>query len=271
MRHVLVRHRLLRLSRASFVALSAGLTAGCSGDIARFASGGPGDQTPLPPRDVASATPAQPEITGAITAAPQARVERQALAAPSAPPASASPSFPAFSASPAGPQTPAPPVTWSANGWTAQGGATVVAAPGDSIDVLSRRFGVPPAALRGANGLGANGQISPGQRVTIPVYNLASTAPAPAPMTPRKDLPQPSGRKAAQGGTHVVAPGESLISIAKLYGVSAGEIKAANGLKGNVLRSGQRLTVPGALAAAKPAQPRPRSAVLPPLPKGRPA
>ncbi|MFZ5650579.1 MAG: LysM peptidoglycan-binding domain-containing protein [Bacillota bacterium] len=49
----------------------------------------------------------------------------------------------------------------------------------------------------------------------------------------------------ALAGIHTVSPGESLWSIAVRYGVVVNELKGVNGLKGNVIYPGQKLTVPG--------------------------
>lgn len=43
--------------------------------------------------------------------------------------------------------------------------------------------------------------------------------------------------------THVIRPGETLSSIARRYGASVTSLKAWNGLEGNAIRAGQRLTV----------------------------
>ena len=73
---------------------------------------------------------------------------------------------------------------------------------------------------------------------------------------------------------HVVAPKETLISIAKLYGKSRTDIARANGIKpAGSLRVGQRLTIPGVAqskiktaAGAPAAQPlgKPESTLTPP-------
>jgi LysM repeat protein len=44
--------------------------------------------------------------------------------------------------------------------------------------------------------------------------------------------------------SHTVKPGESLYSISRRYDVSVLALKNANGLKSNLLRAGQRLTIP---------------------------
>jgi murein DD-endopeptidase MepM/ murein hydrolase activator NlpD len=51
---------------------------------------------------------------------------------------------------------------------------------------------------------------------------------------------------AAPRGIHVVAPGQSLTSIARLYGKSSAEVARANDIKPSAtVRFGQRLTIPG--------------------------
>jgi murein DD-endopeptidase MepM/ murein hydrolase activator NlpD len=58
--------------------------------------------------------------------------------------------------------------------------------------------------------------------------------------------PQAALSRPAQGGIHVVAPAETLSSIARLYGKSRAEVAQANNIKPNTsVRIGQRLTIPG--------------------------
>jgi carbonic anhydrase len=54
----------------------------------------------------------------------------------------------------------------------------------------------------------------------------------------------------APAQTHTVVPGNTLISIARQYGVSVDALRHANGLTANRIRKGQRLTIPAAGAAA---------------------
>jgi LysM repeat protein len=69
-------------------------------------------------------------------------------------------------------------VAGNAAGWTAQGGTPIVVAQGETLDVLSSRYGVPRAALISANGL-SSPNLEPGSRLMIPVYNAnAGAAPA---------------------------------------------------------------------------------------------
>ena len=62
--------------------------------------------------------------------------------------------------------------------------------------------------------------------------------------------------KETSAGTHYVSRGETLSAIARHYGVSLGELKAANNMNGSTIITGQRLQLPGRAPAARerPAQ-----------------
>ena len=66
------------------------------------------------------------------------------------------------------------PVSGSSAGWSAVGGSPVVVSQGDSADTLSRRYGVPTAALLSANGLSSSSQIHGGMHIVIPVYSAGA-------------------------------------------------------------------------------------------------
>jgi murein DD-endopeptidase MepM/ murein hydrolase activator NlpD len=114
------------------------------------------------------------------------------------------------------------------------------------------------------DGYGAAGTAQPGA--------VAPYRPAPAPMQarPLNTPAPPAGPVTANAGIHVVAPGETMMSLARLYGKPIRVIATANGLSSDArLRIGQRITIPGvtqaqinskttrpasqAVAAAKPA------------------
>ena len=69
-------------------------------------------------------------------------------------------------------------------------------------------------------------------------------------------LPAADGKKRkGEGGTHKVAPGESLGQISQQYGVPEAELAAANGMKrDSAVRVGQVLVIPGPAAAVAPKQ-----------------
>lgn len=150
---LVVPKSLVRL--VSVCALAAGLGA-CS-DATRFTEAPFSNpfrtaQAPAPQRD--------PVTTGSIRNAPQVPAGNVS-SQPLPPPASA-----VALRSSAPPQA----VSGSANGWSAQGGTPIVIAHGETLDVISGRYGVPRAALMQVNGL-SSAEVTPGTRIVVPVYN----------------------------------------------------------------------------------------------------
>jgi len=162
----------------SVCALAAGLGA-CSSEALRFTEAPFSNpfqsaQAPAPQRDPATTgsigrnAPRQSYDSAAATGNPGVR--SQPL--PTASVATRSQPAPAVSA-----------VSGSASGWSAQGGTPIVVAQGETLDVISGRYGVPRSALMQSNGL--SGEVTPGARIVIPVYNgggaqTAARQPAPA-------------------------------------------------------------------------------------------
>jgi murein DD-endopeptidase MepM/ murein hydrolase activator NlpD len=312
------------LSRAALIVAASALGAACSSDVARF------DDNPFRSQQVASAPQRE------VASAPVARVESAPLSAPvaSAPAqtqtaggspfgqnadagmttGTATPRAPAFGSS--NPNTPAVrqmamsqtigggagPVATGRGTWSAAGGTQIRAAQGDTAESLSRRYGVPAAAITQANG--GSQSFAGGQTVTIPTYSLAGPAqqvasapasrgasdlvrqPVDQPRTVRTvpiTAPQaasPNGRmnwqagaqppaaaaqsarpaqQAARPASHQVASGETMVGIARRYGVTRDQLARANNLQPTQsLRIGQTLRLPGAAPAAT-AQARPLS------------
>lgn len=91
---------------------------------------------------------------------------------------------------------------------------------GQSLARIARRYHVSVTSLAAANGLPRDAQLRPGQVLRIP-----------------------------EQGTHYVAPGETLASIARDHGTTVAELQRLNRLGGRPLRIGQRLLLPGFVAA----------------------
>lgn len=105
------------------------------------------------------------------------------------------------------------------------GGVHVVQA-GETLSGIAARYGVSVQALLTANNLTNPSLIYSGQRLVIPG---ASAQPA-----------------AGNGAVHVVQAGETLSGIAARYGVSTAALAQANNITNpSVIRSGQRLAIPG--------------------------
>jgi murein DD-endopeptidase MepM/ murein hydrolase activator NlpD len=87
----------------------------------------------------------------------------------------------------------------------------------------------------------------------------------PPPAATRTAAAKPAHDAARSGGVHVVAPGETLSSIARLYGKPRSEIARANKIDSFAnVRIGQRLTVPGIRTAQAKTAPAAQPATLQP-------
>jgi murein DD-endopeptidase MepM/ murein hydrolase activator NlpD len=168
---------------------------------------------------------------------------------------------------PSAPPPPPPPrFTW-------EGGTAITVGPGETLESIARRHDVPVAAIMEANNITRPGSVRPGQHLVIPHRRgpavalagppprVASSAPAmPAPVGP------PRNALAAGSSTHIVAPGETLHSIARHYGKPVLVLAKANNIAPDTMvRVGARITIPGgasvpvAAAPAPPAAPAPRN------------
>lgn len=98
---------------------------------------------------------------------------------------------------------------------------------GDTLGEIARDHGVKLSELVKANDIPNPDLIYPGQVLVIPGQEPAKPAPP-------KDV------------VHVVKPGETLAKIASAYGTTATAIAKANNITNvNLIRSGQKLTIPG--------------------------
>ncbi|WP_165498205.1 LysM peptidoglycan-binding domain-containing M23 family metallopeptidase [Siculibacillus lacustris] len=179
------------------VALAVAALGGCSNDVGRFGDGPVYTGSTPNQREILGAAPAarrpaypqsgyNVDTTGSIGGA-DPMVSRQDLAPPMAPAApvvqqsyAATPATQPYYEAPAAPSVPQAPRVAAAGGWTATGGSYVTLQPGETVDTLSRRYGVPSGAIVQANNFSATNRPLPGGRVLIPVY--AANAPAAAPV-----------------------------------------------------------------------------------------
>lgn len=130
--------------------------------------------------------------------------------------------------------------------------ATHVVATGENLTRIARQHGVTVAAIVAANGIANPSLIFTGQRLTIP--GAATTAPALLVAAPEPQAAAAPTPPAAAPAVHVVARGETLTGIARMYGVTVAAIVAANGIANpSLIVTGQRFVIPTVTAPVSPA------------------
>jgi murein DD-endopeptidase MepM/ murein hydrolase activator NlpD len=261
------------VSRLALLALMSAGAAGCSSDFSRTA------ESPWQSRPQAAQQAPSNETTGSIRqqSAPTHRVEASALPPPStgygggsgmgsyqpaqtaqvqqapqvqrAPQVQHAPPRPEYTGSVSAPRQ-APAANWS---W--DGGTAIIVAQGETIDTISRRHHVPAGAILQANNMSHAGLLQPGQRLVIP--RIAAAPQVSAPQTRAAAAPLHTGSIAAN--SHVVAPGETIYSLARRYRLTPMAIAKANNVGlGHQLQIGQRIVIPGSgQRLAMPAQAQP--------------
>ena len=259
MRNLVSAYRSRLLGQAAAIAIIAGFGAGCS------------DATHPGEPFFTGSTANQREIIGSATAQPMpGPIPPGAVTSSNLPP-------PPGAVASAAPYAP-PPGAAPGPGWTAVGGKVVTVGPGESLDTLAIKYGVPSAQIARTNGISSPSQITAGRTLIIPQPTGQAAAYAAAEPLPSPGAAAPAARTtviAVKGGdvVHVVAPGETLYGIAKASGVNAQDIVALNGMSSETVRIGQKLRMPnGALPKAQVASAKTETQVAtlgaPPKPLG---
>jgi murein DD-endopeptidase MepM/ murein hydrolase activator NlpD len=152
--------------------------------------------------------------------------------------------------------------------WTWEGGKPIIVAPGETLETISRRYGVPVAAIMRANSIVSPAMVHPGQHLVIPRHRGPSGDPAAAPRLAANTHTLPSTASVGPprsvltpaSSVHIVAPGETLHSISRQYGKSVLVLAKANNIPPDTMvRVGERITIPDVRSAAAPAAPRAES------------
>src|SRR5947199_1897095 len=191
--------------------------AGCSADT----------QTRFSQNTFSSPFSSQPETTASV-AAPAPQVEQRELPqaahpqyqSSALPPVAAPQTYPAGGVSGGGrgvasysppahkpiETTGSVPRSVAAKGWSQAGGTTIIVGTSDTLDGLSKRYGVTTAEILKANGYKGPRALQPGQQLIIPPRAVA-VAPTAAPV-------KPAATVAAPPSVHVVNRGDTLLSIA---------------------------------------------------------
>jgi membrane-bound lytic murein transglycosylase D len=114
---------------------------------------------------------------------------------------------------------------------------------GDSLYVIARKYGSSVSAIRQANGLHGS-LIHPGQNLIVPRFGTSTQIARQQPLRTGDD------------GSYVVQRNDTLWDIARGFSVSVDSLCTVNGLARNqVIRPGQRLTIPDGASRSAPARP----------------
>ncbi|HVZ52426.1 MAG TPA: peptidoglycan DD-metalloendopeptidase family protein [Pseudolabrys sp.] len=264
--------------RVAVLVLLGASVAACS-DSARvnnFDFGTRTSQAPAPQQEVTGSVTPRPAPTGQVWSQPLPAPSRPATVAPGGvsygaeglgayrPPA-ATPEYTGsvtqrVAAAPPPPPPPAPPPQ-PAGHWTWDGGKPVTVERGQTVQSIAHKYGVPAAAILETNGIKSAYAVRPGQRLVIPRY-VSQSAPRPQPYAPpprattayepprheppRHEPVREAPRAQVAANVHVVQPGETLIGIARRYGISHAELARANHIQVYAkLSAGDRITIPG--------------------------
>jgi membrane-bound lytic murein transglycosylase D len=126
---------------------------------------------------------------------------------------------------------------------------------GENLLSIAKKFKVSRTDLAEANYLSAKAPLNAGQQLIIPrapTTLLAARPDNPAPFTPPASgdavvasnvVPPDIDASDQAKVTHHVKPGETLFSIAKLYRTTVTSLRQWNGIRGDAIQAGQRLTI----------------------------
>lgn len=214
MRPTIQKLRSSNVSRAAILIAAAAALGGCSSDVGRFGSdpvytgstpnqrailGQSGGEAAAYGGNAYSASQSAGRVpernwssvdtTGSIEPG-AASVSRADLTPPSSGPYADTVARPLADAT--RPAEPAPAYTQvaAAGGWSPTGGTWVTLRPGETVDTLSNRYGVPSTAIRQTNSLPAGRAPMAGDRILIPVYHQPSAAASAPPAPPAQPVRQ---------------------------------------------------------------------------------
>ena len=133
-------------------------------------------------------------------------------------------------------ETPAPPAV-------AAGATEYTIVRGDSFSTIAPKFHVSAKAIADANPGVESKKLKIGQKIHIPAA-AAQTAPAVNGTAPVE------GASAGGERTYTVKSGDNLTKIAGQLGTTIKALRAANGLKTDSIKVGQKLKIPGKASAS---------------------
>ncbi len=146
-------------------------------------------------------------------------------------------------------------------------GNTYVIQDGDTLGSIARKHGVERSTLLSSNRLSEGQPIYIGETLVVPGEapkaapetdnSKVAEAPKPAPAKKdavvvgetKKSTPKSTPEK-SESNVHIVAKGDTLMGISRQYKADLSSLKAANGLRTDVIGLGQKITIPAATKVA---------------------
>ena len=121
---------------------------------------------------------------------------------------------------------------------------------GDSLWSIAKKHGLTVNELAKANNLSSGTALKPGRKLIVPGkpgQPAATVATTEAPSVDKAAIAAAVAKASnGEGAKHTVQSGESLGVIARKYGISVGELAAANNITDpSKVRAGQSLVIPG--------------------------
>ncbi len=125
---------------------------------------------------------------------------------------------------------------------------------GDSFYSIGKKLNIPMKAIQDANPNVNPSKLQPGQKIVIP------SAPAAGGIAPGSPMPETAGGEQS----YTVRSGDNLTKIATQHGTTIKALRAANNLKTDRIKVGQKLIIPG--KATAPVTPPMETAPIAPAP-----
>ncbi len=142
-----------------------------------------------------------------------------------------------------------------------EGAGAYRVAHGDTLYSISKRTGVPEKEIAAANGLNGRHGLRAGMDLKIPGAREEAAEEVPRGRHAREEARE----EARAPSSYRVARGDTVGKIARHFGVSERNLRAANGLApGEPLERGQRLKIPGSAVEVAEARPRAHTTYAPP-------
>ena len=128
----------------------------------------------------------------------------------------------------------------------AASGITHTIIKGETLSHVAKAYGISTRELADFNDLSDPNKVRIGQTLQIPGPGGASAPAAAVPAQVPADVAAPGGA----GSVYVVQAGDNLTKISRKYGTTVSALKAQNQMSSDRIVVGQKLTIPGAGAAA---------------------